>query len=129
MNTVTFDTAKFQKKLIEADVDPKQAEAQTEVMADALSLNVDKLATKEQVDARFLATKAQMEAFNMRFDDQKEFFITKFNDQKEFLRQEIDTAITRGVSKLQSTLMYWGLGITMLLIAIQSNLFASLFIK
>ncbi len=116
MNIVPFDTAKFQEKLVEAKFEPQQAKAQSDVMVEALSSNMDKLATKEQMEA----IKAQMEAFNMRFDDQKEFFTTKFNDQKEFLTQAIDTAITKGVIKLQNTIMYTSISVAVLILTFRT---------
>jgi len=46
MATLTFDTLKFTKRLIEAGVSQKQAEAEAEVLAEALETNLSEMVTK-----------------------------------------------------------------------------------
>lgn len=53
MSIATFNTAKFQERLIKAKVDPNVAKAQADVLYEAMSQNVDSLATKELVNERF----------------------------------------------------------------------------
>jgi len=50
MPAIAFDTLKYANKLKEAGVPDKQAEAQAGVMAEALEVNLENVATKEQVE-------------------------------------------------------------------------------
>jgi len=45
MAALSFDTLKFTKRLIEAGVSQKQAEAEAEVLADALETNLNSMVT------------------------------------------------------------------------------------
>jgi len=58
MPAVAFDTHRYVKRLEEAGVPEKQAEAQAEVLSETMSLNLDKLATKD--DIKDMATKADL---------------------------------------------------------------------
>jgi hypothetical protein len=49
MAAVTFDTLKFANRLKEAGVSPKQAEAEAEVLAEALQVNLKDLATERDL--------------------------------------------------------------------------------
>jgi len=49
MTTVTFDTLKFANRLKAAGVPEKQAEAEAEILAEALEVNAKNLATKEDL--------------------------------------------------------------------------------
>jgi hypothetical protein len=50
MTTITFDTLKFANKLKAAGVSDKQAEAEAEVLAEALEVNMKELATKADLN-------------------------------------------------------------------------------
>ncbi len=53
MSAVAFDTLRFARRLKEAGVPEKQAEAQAEVMAETFVYNMDSLVTTDYLDARF----------------------------------------------------------------------------
>ena len=61
MAAIGFDTLKFARRLMAAGVPEEQAEAQAEIMAEAFLLNMDALATKDYLDARFAEQDARME--------------------------------------------------------------------
>ena len=52
MTTLAFDSLKFARRLKEAGVPEKQAEAQAEVMAETFGFYVDNLVTRDYLDAR-----------------------------------------------------------------------------
>ncbi|MDP2831811.1 MAG: DUF1640 domain-containing protein [Pseudomonadota bacterium] len=56
MSTITFDTLKFANRLKAAGVPVAQAEAEAEVLAEALEVNLKELATK----ADLLAVKTEL---------------------------------------------------------------------
>jgi S-adenosylmethionine:diacylglycerol 3-amino-3-carboxypropyl transferase len=49
MNTLTFDTLKFARRLQAAGMESRLAEEQAEAMADVLKTNLDELATKRDL--------------------------------------------------------------------------------
>ena len=49
MATITFDTLKYSKRLKDAGVPDKQAEAEAEALAEVLEVNLKDLATKEDL--------------------------------------------------------------------------------
>ncbi len=49
MSTITFDTLKFSKRLREAGVPEKQAEAEAEALSEVLEVNLKDLVTKEDL--------------------------------------------------------------------------------
>ncbi len=55
MPAIAFDTLHYVKRLQKAGVSAQQAEAQADVLSEVMSLNLDKLATKE--DIKNMATK------------------------------------------------------------------------
>lgn len=57
MNAITFDTLKFANRLKSAGVPDKQAEAEAEVLAEALEVNLKDLSTK----ADLLAVKVEIQ--------------------------------------------------------------------
>jgi hypothetical protein len=61
MAAIAFDTLKAARRMIEAGMPPKQAEAQAEVMAEAFVFNVDSLVTKDYLDARFAEQEARID--------------------------------------------------------------------
>jgi hypothetical protein len=56
------DTLKAARRMIEAGMPPKQAEAQAEVMAEAFVFNADSLVTKDYLDARLDARFIEQDA-------------------------------------------------------------------
>jgi hypothetical protein len=68
MAAIAFDTLKAARRMIEAGMPPKQAEAQAEVMAEAFVFNVDSLVTRDYLDARLDARFAEQGArIDVRF--------------------------------------------------------------
>ncbi len=63
MAAIAFDTLKAARRMIEAGMPPKQAEAQAEVMAEAFVFNADSLVTKDYLDARLDARFAEQDAW------------------------------------------------------------------
>ncbi len=49
MATITFDTLKFSKRLKDAGVPDKQAEAEAEALSEVLEVNMTELVTKEDL--------------------------------------------------------------------------------
>jgi len=72
MAAVAFDTLKVARRLIDAGMPAKQAEAQAEMMAEAVVFNVDTLVTKDYLDARLESLEARVEgkidSLSARFD-------------------------------------------------------------
>lgn len=52
MNAIAFDTLKFARRLKDAGVPEKQAEAEAEALADVFESQQDELATRQYLDAR-----------------------------------------------------------------------------
>ena len=61
MTALAFDSLKFARRLKEAGVPDKQAEAQAEVMAETFGFYIDSLVTKDYLDARLEARFAEQE--------------------------------------------------------------------
>ena len=61
MSAITFDTLKIARRLIEAGMPVRQAEAQAEVMAEAFVVNVDALVTKDYLDIKLESLAAKVE--------------------------------------------------------------------
>ena len=61
MSAITFDTLKVARRLIEAGMPVRQAEAQTEVMAEAFVVNADSLVTRDYLNARFAEQDARID--------------------------------------------------------------------
>jgi hypothetical protein len=66
MSAITFDTLKFANRLKSAGVPDKQAEAEAEVLAEALEVNLKDLSTK----ADLLAAKVELQQ-EMRLLEQR----------------------------------------------------------
>ena len=68
MSAITFDTLKVARRLIEAGMPARQAEAQAEVMAETFVSNADSLVTRDYLDARLDARFAEQDArIDVRF--------------------------------------------------------------
>ncbi len=87
MSIAMFNTAKFQEKLIKAKVDPNVAKAQADVLYEAMSQNVDSLATKEQVDKLEISINEKMEGF-------KELILKTFVAYEELIKSNFIVART-----------------------------------
>ncbi len=61
MAAIAFDKLKAARRLIAAGMPTKQAEAQAEVVAEAFIFNVDKLVTKDCLDARLGTLEANVD--------------------------------------------------------------------
>ena len=61
MSAITFDTLKVARRLIEAGMPVRQAEAQAEVMAEAFVVNVDALVTKDYLDVKLESLAAKVD--------------------------------------------------------------------
>ncbi len=79
MAVTTFDTLKFVRRLEQAGVPSKQAEAQAEVLTEAFKVNLEDIVTKDylvsRLDARFAEQKAYVDS---RFAEFKADFDSKF---------------------------------------------------
>ncbi|MEH6515112.1 MAG: hypothetical protein V7742_00415 [Halioglobus sp.] len=62
MSAFAFDTLKFVRRLTDAGIPQLQAEAQAEVMSEAFVFNMDKLVTRDYLDARFAQQEARTDS-------------------------------------------------------------------
>ncbi len=108
MAITTFDTHKFVRRLEEAGMPLKLAEAQAEVLTEAFNVNLEELVTKDYlatqlteqkagIDARFFEQSASIDA---RFAEYDAKYETKFAE----LNAKLDAKFT---------LLQWMLGIVM----------------
>ncbi len=67
MSSLAFDSLKFARRLKEAGVPERQAEAQAEVMAETFGFYIDNLVTTDYLDARFSEQGARIDT---RFAEQ-----------------------------------------------------------
>jgi hypothetical protein len=65
MATIAFDTLKYSKRLKDAGVPDKQAEAEAEALAEVLEVKLEDLATKQDV----LAVKLELKLMEERYGD------------------------------------------------------------
>ena len=84
VSSLTFDSLKFARRLKEAGVPVKQAEAQAEVMAETFGFYVDNLVTRDYLDARFSEQDARIET---RFTEQEARIEARFAQQDLYLEQ------------------------------------------
>ena len=66
MSTITFDTLKFANRLKAAGVPDKQAEAEAEVLAEALEVNLKDLSTKADLMAAKVELQQEMKMLEQR---------------------------------------------------------------
>jgi len=117
MPAIAFDTLKYANKLKEAGVPDKQAEAQATTMAEVLQVNLDILATKEQVERQ--GNDLRKDIGQLRSDMNKEFQIVRQEAEtnKKELVQLVSQIETRQNGQIQ--LLKWmvtaglGLGIAL----------------
>ena len=76
MAIATFDTHKFIRRLEEAGVPLRQAEAQAEVMTEAFNVNLESLVTKDFLAARFAEQNAVIDT---RFAELKAYVDTLYS--------------------------------------------------
>lgn len=80
MRTLAFDPLKFARRLKEAGVPDKQAEAQAEVMAETFGFYIDNLVTRDYLDARLDARFAEQDArIETRFAQQDLYIEQRFS--------------------------------------------------
>ena len=60
MSTLTFDTLKFSRRLKEAGVPEKQAEAEAEALAEAFQTNTQTLVTKADLKAEMIDVRTRL---------------------------------------------------------------------
>jgi len=101
MAAIAFDTLKAARRLIEAGMPSRQAEAQAEVMAEAFVFNVDSLVTKDYLDARFGELNARVDA---RFGEQDARIDKRFG--------EVELQFARVDGKFR--LVYWMLTVVII---------------
>lgn len=63
MSSLAFDSLQFARRLKEAGVPDRQAEAQAELMAEAFGFYVDNLVTKDYLDARLESRFSQQDLY------------------------------------------------------------------
>ena len=98
MSAVGFDTLRFARRLKDAGVPEKQAEAQAEVMAETFVYNMESLVTTDYLDARFAEQDARI---NARFAEQSEAF------EKRFTAMDIKFTELKGKLKGELGLQRW----------------------
>ena len=88
MSMLAFDSLKFARRLKEAGVPDKQAEAQAEIMADTFGFYVDNLVTKDYLDARLDAQFLEQDArINARLAEQDIRIEARFSQQDLYIEQ------------------------------------------
>jgi hypothetical protein len=88
MSSLAFDSLKFARRLKEAGVPDKQAEAQAEVMAETFGFYVDNLVTKDYLDARLDARFAEQNGrIDKRFAEQDARIESRFAQQDLYIEQ------------------------------------------
>ena len=113
MAAVSFNTLKFANRLKEAGVSCGQAEAEAEaeILAEALEVNLKDLATKNdlaQLEARIEA-KLEKELVSFKADVAKEFTVTRADAAKEFTSIRTDvvkefTAVAKEFAAIKTDL-------------------------
>lgn len=68
MTAITFDTLKFSKRLQDAGVPARQAEAEAEALSEVLEVNLKELATKEDMLAAQKDIRQEMELLRRDMD-------------------------------------------------------------
>jgi hypothetical protein len=68
MSAIGFDTLKIARKLKEAGVPDKQAEAQAEVLGEAFLYNLDEIVTRDYLDSRLVPINARLDGIDARLD-------------------------------------------------------------
>ena len=85
MAAIAFDTLLFARRLKDAGVPEKQAEAQAEVMAETFVYNMDSLVTTDYLDARLAEQNTRLDArvieFEARVDTRFVEFEARFNSR------------------------------------------------
>ena len=106
MAAIAFDTLKAARRMIEAGMPQRQAEAQAEVMAEAFVFNVESLVTNDYLeaclDARFLLQDAK---FEQRFTGLEAKIEKRFTG----LEAKVDLGISEANGKFN--LIYWMLAV------------------
>jgi len=99
MSAVAFDTLRFARRLKDAGVPEKQAEAQAEVMAETFVYNMDSLVTTDYLDARLDARFTEQDArLDARFTEQDARLDARFTEQDK----RIDARFTEQDARIGS---------------------------
>jgi hypothetical protein len=93
MATTTFDTLKFANSLKAAGVPDKQAEAQANVLGEALAINFKEVATKDDLTTAIRETEQRL---NAKIDN----LAAKFDGQFTLLKWMIGLSISLNVAVL-----------------------------
>ena len=68
MSAIGFDTLKFARKLKQAGVPERQAEAQAEVLGEAFLYNLNEIVTRDYLDTRLAPVYARLDGIDARLD-------------------------------------------------------------
>jgi len=94
MAAVAFDTLKVARRLIDAGMPARQAEAQAEMMAEAVVFNVDSLVTKDHLDARLEPLEARIngkfDSLEAKFEGALGSLEAKFDGKLDALGAQVD---------------------------------------
>lgn len=69
MATIAFDTLKFSKRLKDAGVPEKQAEAEAEALAEVLEVNLKELSTRRDIDELRIEFRHELELMRLELRD------------------------------------------------------------
>ncbi len=96
MSALSFDSLKFARRLKEAGVPVKQAEAQAEVMAETFGFYVDNLVTRDYLDAKLDARFAEQDTrIEARFAQQDSLIEARFSQQDLYMEQRLSHIDTK----------------------------------
>ena len=116
MAAIAFDTLLFARRLKDAGVPEKQAEAQAEVMAETFVYNMDSLVTTDYLDARLAEQNTRLDArfvefearvdnrfveFEARVDTRFAEFEARFNSRFGDLESSTDKRFTEQDAKFE----------------------------
>jgi hypothetical protein len=117
MSAIGFDTLKFARKLKEAGVPDKQAEAQAEVLGEAFLYNLNEIVTRDYLDSRLAPINARLDGIDARLDGMDVRFdgIDARLDRMDARFDSIDARLNQIDQRFvemdgKFRLMYWMLG-------------------
>ena len=100
MSATAFDTLKYANTLKSAGVPPQQAEAQANAMADALSVNLSNLATKDDLKLGNQKLSAEMKEADQRLSAEMKEGDQKLSARIDQLEQKLSARIDQLDQKL-----------------------------
>jgi hypothetical protein len=119
MAAVTFDTLKFANRLKQAGVPDKQAEAEAEVLAEALQVNLKDLVTKEDLHTALDALEGRLGARIADLDSRLGGRIADLDSRLGGRIADLDSRLGGRIDTLEAkvsgelTLVKWMLGLLM----------------